>query len=254
MTLLLLGALWAESCNKVVEPVTNPMLPNEVAQVNSISAANNAATDDMAKKILASEHFWSVVNEVKNVHKLIKGKALKINRSNAESVKKQLASCSNEQDFERALKGITNNPKLILTTVKNIHAALGRLDGEVHFAALSPAARQALCQRVSELAHGNVDGVKAMSMGSNFPFAPVNTGDDIGSDCGGVCNNTYYRNMDAAANYLIAATVVSWGAGIVGGPAGMAAGALGIVGAGAAYYISADLYLEQLGDCFESCY
>ncbi|KAB7731436.1 hypothetical protein F5984_11655 [Rudanella paleaurantiibacter] len=214
---------------------------SDLAPVQSITEEQMVL---LVEKVATSSAYKALFSEMANMSELVKQKQLVVNQVNVVDFENRLASSRTVRELEANLGEKFSKPSLVIGATEKLNVLLKRLDAETRFSTLSTEKRKELMKRVSEHSASKVAFTQAFK--ANAAQARVH-------DCGGDCNTVYYHTLEYAGYAAIAGTIVSYGAGLLGGPAGMAAGALGIAGVAAAYLIAEDAALTTLGDCFSAC-
>lgn len=218
----------------------------DIQPVTTISSlrTRQEKLDGLVLQVTSSKHLRNIVNEALLIRQLQKSKKVKINRINNDDLSIKLSNCRSEEDYRKVVASVSSDPDEVMKSIKRMYIAFQDLDTEIHFSDLSDNEKKDLfAKSVKQFQKENLGNQASTADGQSVQML----------DCGGLCNTAYARNMDNAAQALIIATGVSWAAGIIGGPSGMAAGAVGIAGAVITYWVMTNLYLDQLGDCFAGC-
>jgi hypothetical protein len=200
----------------------------------------------LVDKIANSNSYKELVEETIIMSISFSKKKLIINRNvSMAEIQHQLSTATDKESAIKILSASFNHPEEIFFASERLISLFQRLNQETGILTLTKEQYESVMERVFE--HPASKAVFKSVLSKTATQGRI-------ADCGGDCNQDYNLDMELAAYSLMVATGIGFLAGVVGGPAGMAAGAIGIVGSVAAYYLAADYLLEKLGICFQRCW
>lgn len=211
----------------------------------------------LVDQVANSSAYQKLLTEAADASIKMLNKELVFKVENKSEFQRQLNLSQTKQELKSTLAKGFNRPELIISFAEKMNILLTELDAETHFSRLTTEKRNELMARAS--ASSTAKKAFATAYSSLIKQVEISVTPRTKNsrarvvDCGGNCNTVYYHTIESAAANMAIAAAGSWALGMFGGPAGMMAGAGGIVIAGAAYLVAEHYALVSLGDCFDAC-